>query len=340
MKQLPDILVDPAPPWQRDRLARWLLEWSIDRRLMEEPEALTAMGDAGGSRGRRGGPGPERFPSRHRTARRQASSKPMVGQIRLLNPVTAATTTRLWYVVILDSETANGFRTAPFGRFAEPALPGEWLTGRLEPNLRVLCLWNTRLVSGATLEESRFIDRLSESGVADAQAVWRSHRGGATLPLHLEQQVGPPLVHPLDPRWSYREEERTAMTELMRAAEPDSPFGKVGEPMEPLADASAEVALAAEPRAVYGTARQFRVGTTSLVLRAAAGPTSSWLAVAVLDADGQPSNALDSCVLTAPDGTASSPISNGRVLVPLAFLNALVVVSMPDGRRLPLHTET
>ena len=96
----------------------------------------------------------------------------------------------------------------PFGRLAYPAVPGEWLTGREAGPCRLLCLWNAFVLSG---------DAASRSWVLcdwPAQHVERVREGRATLaedgelPPAMRGQAGPPLLHPLDPRWDYLDEER------------------------------------------------------------------------------------------------------------------------------------
>src|ERR1041384_8207069 len=148
MKQLPRIRVKKAPPWQRRRLARWLAEWTIDKHLPavtplkpSNPRAATL----------RRSPSPA-----VRTPRTRAVEETEIAesQIRLLYPQIPAARPRLLYVAGLREEAFDRFMLAPFGKFAEPALPGEWLTGRSEPSLRVLCLWNARSLPGSIVRNS------------------------------------------------------------------------------------------------------------------------------------------------------------------------------------------
>jgi hypothetical protein len=67
--------------------------------------------------------------------------------------------------------------------------------------------------------------------------------------------VGPPLRHPLDPRWRYLAEEAAALDESLRAPEsmagrPSSTWGLIADEGRP-----AGWLLAAEPPAGYGRAR-------------------------------------------------------------------------------------
>jgi hypothetical protein len=108
---------------------------------------------------------------------------------------------------------------APFSPFSVPATTGEWLTGRTTPVLRVLEIWNARSVPTAALEESWLVDDLTHAECKAAWHVFEHEALGKPLASEFDQQVGPPLVHPDDPRRQYLDEEFTRLAVLQSLAE-------------------------------------------------------------------------------------------------------------------------
>lgn len=202
---------------QRERLAAWLCEWETNRRLQpEDHDALNFIA-------------PHAYPV-------QVRSKPIkLGAIRLLAPDTLATAARPVYVAVLANVGPELWQVAPFGRFATPALPGELGLQRRAVHLQVLCLWNTAVLNGVRLDLAYPAGRLT---VAEWQAVTavRASMVGTPLPPCLTKRVGPKLVHPLDPRQLYVEEERAlwlkpiatetknSASDLLMAAETRVPY--------------------------------------------------------------------------------------------------------------------
>ena len=195
MSKLPHVNNNRVPAWQTRRLERWLDEWNIELALRAE------QGDAEDS-----AVDYETVPEPFQ-ARAEHDIPPACGQVRLLNPALTAHTMRPVFVALLSKRKHDRFHVAPYGRFAEPASPAELLTDRDTPALGVLCLWNSEELTATEIEQSWYVDTLSEQEVADALAVYR-HQAGAPLPASLEERVGPPLSHPLDPRYDYQDEER------------------------------------------------------------------------------------------------------------------------------------
>jgi hypothetical protein len=331
MKQLPLIRVKKAPPWQRRRLARWLAQWTIDKDLPRVNPPKASNRRVATLRGR----SPSLAMLRLRAPAVGITTEVTEGQIRLLDPQIPAARNRLLYVAVLREGTLNRFVISPFGKFAEPGLLGEWLTGRSEPSLRVLCLWNARSVPGSIFRNSWVVDRFSRSDLADAQAVWDSLHEGVPLPAPLEKQVGPPMVHPLDPRRDYVEEERSLMDAIESFADTGA-TGTVSFSERP-EDVPSELALAAESRGTYGTVSRFRVEATGLTLQFTVGPEPTQGTVLIVDENGRPARTLDGSVLQAPDETRSPAIFNARVIVPRDFLRTGVVVVTPTGARLSLR---
>src|ERR1019366_2114447 len=106
-----------------------------------------------------------------------------VGQIRLLRPNDAPGVDRPIYVALLQEAPPTAWQVVPFSRFAEPAVPGEWLTGRNEPPLRVLGLWNTRLLPAPAVQRSWLVGELSETELERAHNVWRHCQPDQAAPV-------------------------------------------------------------------------------------------------------------------------------------------------------------
>jgi hypothetical protein len=233
---------------QRRALSRWLEEWMVHMTLAVCPvvdrvpetsgrEAGVAMGGEGTGLG---GKTEEHFLS--------------VGQIRLLRPGgKVLEQMRPVYVVLLKREKDAAWLVAPFGRFSNPAVRGEWLTGIRAAPLRVLCLWNARIVAEETVLRAAWLcSMLTADQFARGMEVWRHIREGAPLEHVPARRVGPPLLHPLDPRHGYLQEECELLdqypgfvnteevrhstlfydapsSELRKAAEERGKYGKEGE---------------------------------------------------------------------------------------------------------------
>ena len=196
---------------QRRQLAEWLDEWRLEQALECQDGRDSASAPAPGRDEPATGEttaGPLSSPSR--------VSGPLDGQIRLLAPDTAATRRRPLYVLILADRQVDGLLAVPFGILSKPAIPGEWRTGLRALPVRVLCLWNTRRIHRERIRRSwcvRELDRCRVSLVrrlaadcfswpAPARDRLLSLAGRPEEPLPVSR-LGPPLVHPLDPRHQY-----------------------------------------------------------------------------------------------------------------------------------------
>ncbi|MBU1693648.1 MAG: hypothetical protein KJ726_06500 [Verrucomicrobia bacterium] len=227
MKKLPPIRspVQPARPEQQ--LLQWMREWTVDLALREEPEALSAEDRAV----------PEAEPP---------GLAP--GQVRLLFPLSGGSRSRLCYLAVLQEVRPGYFLAAPFGRFSTPATPGEWRSPRTEPPLRIVCLWNARVMPGALLSQSWLVDELTDGEQAHARSVYEACKGRRPVPAELAAVVGPPLCHPLDPRHDYMDEERAWMDAVISS----SLHGAQGHLTFP-AVSHESLPLAAEPGKPYRT---------------------------------------------------------------------------------------
>ena len=241
MKALNGLHRDPPSRAQSERLARWLHEWQVEDALREPSETA-------------GPPAPVEAGNRCRidlgglAADPARDPAPAAGQVRLLSPLLTDTIEWPLYVALLCRES-YGFVLAPFGRFSEPAVPGELLSGRDTPALRVLCLWNARVPPARALRLSWVVDRLSGEESALFVAAWRHVRAHARPPPGLEDRTGPPLRHPDDPRHDYLAVEQGVMDRVMSAMAQVERAARVD--LYPERDDSVELPRAADPGEDY-----------------------------------------------------------------------------------------
>jgi len=194
---------------QRQRVARWLVEWKLDQLLSRElVQHLKELPTSG---------------MQHVAIRGELSyadaAKPIrVGEIRLLHPTGDDSNERPLYFAVLDKQPDHMFLIAPFGCFAEPALPGEWLTGLKAMPLRVLCLWNSRVVGKAMLSQSWRAGRMTTEKVWQAMDVYDHVKAKRPLSSVSPKDIGPPVKHPLDPRLQYQMEEANFLEENLAAS--------------------------------------------------------------------------------------------------------------------------
>jgi len=203
----PELRSGPVPEEQKERLARWLAEWQIEQSL------AAGNGDEESSRD-----GEDRSPPDSKGLVAPTAEEPGldVGQVRLLSPEIPAAADMPLHVALLDRVAPGVFLAAPFSRFAEPAIPGELQTGRVETVLRVLCPWNARPIPMSTLRRSWIVSDLTEQERRDALCVYRHVKEGESLSAGLASRIGPPLVHPDDPRLVYEARENLRMDRIVR----------------------------------------------------------------------------------------------------------------------------
>lgn len=309
MSRWTPIKVKPGAPDQRDRLARWLDEWALDRRLRAD-DAME----------------PDFFETALRPEPK-AGEDIRPGDIRLLYPGREMNDSPV-YVAVTEA-AGDLYLVIPFGRFAEPATPEEWRTERDAGPLRVLCLWNARVLSAAALARSWRVDGLTaneEEGIRILNEWMESER---PLPPGLAHAVGPPLVHPLDPRHDYVEEETGR---LDRALGKESGADRSGYPALDALDESA-LLLAAESREVYGReAAEYRVLQTALCLRIFR-PEGDHCRVRVAHREGATVADLDGGMLYGTGGTVSDVIRKGLTRAPVSLFESTFWVVDPRGRR-------
>ncbi len=229
---------------QRTQLAAWLQEWYVSRILVDADDP----GDAD----------TETVAFSSATVY-DAPPTLVTGAILLMKPLSRVPhgpCVRPLYVALLAHDNAEGWHVAPFGRFAVPATPREFQTGLRPMALRVLCLWNARRVSRAILARSWRVGRLPSHVLAlalrDGEPVTASSIRPRLRWRTPAEKVGPPLTHPLDPRWIYLREEADFVCEAL------SNGVTTGEKPEPSSMGESThqcrgVLKAAESRRPYGT---------------------------------------------------------------------------------------
>ena len=240
MTKLPDARIIHSSVDRKQILARWLHDWRIDRILREDDATESAQESYDSIAGQ------EKMGPLY-------DSKPVrVGQIRLFHPFSKETNERPRYVAVLKENDDGSWLVAPFSRFSEPAVPGEWKTGRKTAVLCILCIWNARLLSGSMLVRSWVVDRMPAPKIDHAIAIHRFLAEGKELSQSIANLIGPPLVHPLDPRIEYLEEEREWFSTLSARR----PLGKrIDYPYIVSEGEDRSLPLAAEERGKYRSAK-------------------------------------------------------------------------------------
>lgn len=252
---------------QRRRLAQWLAEWRLEQTLAH---ADMSTGD-------------DTVSARPSSAREWplpagSGAAPAAGQIRLMIPDFAPICRRPAYILITESLPSDEWLIAPFGILTSPAIPGEWRTGLRALPVRVLCVWNTRRVTRERLQRSWHVRNVDDRRLALARRLtadifsWPAsirnrimvNEGVRPVPANV---LGPPLVHPLDPRRQYLTAESERMDAL--GPSPATVCGNVCWRGQPMPGAESEglyyenlsespLLKAAESRAGYSKSRRTR----------------------------------------------------------------------------------
>ncbi len=231
MSRWPAIQADARTLAQRQKLAQWMAEWHIEHDLQEKesPPVVCAPKPA----------------DPHPT--------PLVpGHIALLQPLSPPLATRPRYLAVLDRRPDDTLLMAPFSRFSCPATPGELELGGTALPTRVLCVWNARWTHPADLPAYWEAGSLTSEERTDALVLAQHLMGEIPLPRSLEERIGPPVRHPLDPRHDYLDEEK----EWMHACLPKTTLRDVKD-SETLygehAERTSSFPMAAEERETYHT---------------------------------------------------------------------------------------
>lgn len=128
---------------------------------------------------------------------------PESGQIRLW---TSASPADGPFYGLLVAPAYGSWGVLPVSPFSSPATPEE-LQVMAEPPVQVVQGWNLRRIPAARAKASWCAGRLPEAEgfLVDLFLAWCG--SGDPVPPALAGRVGPPLVHPLDPRHAYCDDE-------------------------------------------------------------------------------------------------------------------------------------
>lgn len=186
--------------WER-RLSNWLQEWNLRNQMLKDGPRKDSDEKSG--------------ENLNAASLVNFSDCPMqVGDIRILRSRLIGETDLPVYVAVISEWEDGDWLIAPYGEFSEPATTGELLTGREDFGLRVLCLWNAHTISSDDLSFSFFEDRMTDDERKDSWEVFRAVSTGDDLPQHLSKRIGPPIVHPKDPRIAYQDECKEMMSPI------------------------------------------------------------------------------------------------------------------------------
>ncbi len=180
---------------QREHLAAWIAEWRLEKDIPppETPKS-DALREAGVDV-------PAGIPDLSVAA---SGGRLEAGDVVLLPPLGEITSSRPIYVALLECTRNGNWLCAPFSRFSTPATEDEFATGRRFAPLKVVCVWNAGLLAPQILDRGWLVARLAAADIG-ILAEFVSGRRPELPPA----RRGPPLVHPLDPRHAYIEEERS-----------------------------------------------------------------------------------------------------------------------------------
>lgn len=327
MSKLPPLRLIPPPQWQIDRLSAWIEEWNIDqhlRQITDFPEADEEKTE--------GQPFSVVGSSKEIAVRlvRPFDSDIAIGEIRLFSSQMLPAADYPVYFVVLSEEENDRLRIVPFSRFANPATPGEWLTGRNENALRVLSVWNFKIVHRQSIGKSWIVDELSAEELQTVWAVFKHVTTREPLPAGIVKQVGPPLNHLRDPRLRYQDEEALLLSSL------DFKFGEdAGDHANPegderlvsLAPFLAELEELEQRQSSLLAAATLQDQLPGIVFYSpnyqvylSLDPAGDSIGFTVLDHEGELSSTLDGALVFGSEGVPVATLRNSQVLVPRATL--------------------
>ncbi len=315
----------------RTRLEQWLRERRVEAALAAAPMEEKSA-DAKARYTSDPEPAPHDLPP--------VAERPVrLAQVRLVRPGLAkAARDRLLYLLVLGRPARGVWMAAPFGRYTTSAVPGEIERPNAPLALRVVCLWNCRRLPDGWLRQCTFATALSAAEQHTLAAALRALKRAVPLPPALRPYAGPPLIHPLDPRHDYLEEEREAMESLLLGARLAG-NGPAAIPSAGNANwTHSALPLAAEGSGGYGSVRFYDGEDGALRLRLLARfPSHTWLAQ-TLDPQGGVTAAWDGWRL-AGAGLLSEPLRGGETVLPADCVDAPLQLVAPDGRTQTLTEE-
>jgi len=339
MAKLPIFELNDVPQWQIARLDSWLEQWRSETHFRETearglilPELPSAP------------PGKD-FPDLNTLRGQGYDDGVRSGQIRLLSSKVLPLARRPVFVAVLSEWTEDLKLVVPYGPFTIPGTTGELLTDRPDPALQVLCLWNSHTLPAEAIDTSWIVDELSPTELSDAWAIFQYITFGTTLPASLAQRVGPPVVHPRDPRRLYQKDEMSLMAPLARRAIEwerrrfDSAM-KNALNVIPLLPAILAAQAFRQAAAVPEAAReewvyQAQALEVECVLRLEGDQRT--IGVYVYDLAGEDSMALDGACILDSNQKEVGTIANGRASVPAELVREGFVLRGADSTPIKLH---
>ncbi len=293
-------------PAQR-QLAEWWAEWTLDQQLREQDASA---------------PGPKDIAIYRST--RYTADAPAEGDIRLLHPAGPA-----WgpvYVLVLEQ------CWIPFSRFGVPAFETEWRTGLRSAPLRVLCGWNARHLADNRSPASWRVRRVTDLTLERQRMFFEAIRSGKPLASKWQQQQGPPLRHPADPRHEYRDEEEARLDAhgLALAA----PVCIEEEPTTYLDQPAAPGGLwqAAESRPLYGVPVALYRTVDGTVTVAVFAADTGRVRIRLVTRAGLPCDTFDGGTVGAAGQSVTDRIENGVVVAPATITHDLTTLQDAHGR--------
>lgn len=301
----------------RLHLSAWLAEWQIDQDLGESD-----VDDAAAL-----------IPSH--AAYQKPSAE--IGDIWLAGPIAGEVRPLYMLVVAAIDDTLVW---VPFSPFSTPALPGEWKTGLRAMPLRVLCFWNARAADGrSAVCKGWKVKRLTAAQLSGAQSVWNWVKGQGNLSPAIRKRIGPPLVHPADPRHRYREQEWERMESHFKRASLEESEDELSGPY--LAESGAAPGshlLAAETRGAYGIHHMVYQSADGRIVFFCSIKNQDIAQIRVTDEKGYPCEAAEGGCLVTDEGQSSSPIRNGTAFAPRSCVDRWSSFKHADGSRVPVHS--
>jgi hypothetical protein len=339
--KLPRMRMIAVPESQRLNSARWLQEWQIEQQLLSSGSGddivFEHIPDADDV--------PRQAFVWPKPAEPSESLAPAPGQIRLLSPEIRPDDLRPVYAAVISDWDEGLLLVAPFSEFKSPATRGEFLTGRPEPPLSVLCSGFAVSVSMTVLSRSWHVDEMDEALTKAAWQVFWHAATGDKLPTELQSRVGAPIVHPFDPRIAYQRRLSALMAPLLRqtAAELDAAGGADDEAsfqenikLPWLAEgfgvqpSNALAADSGKADAVSGKSLFSLENVPGVTLRVSRDKDSLHCSFVAVRDDGSLSGALDGAVVTAGIHE-SKPFVRGRTNVSCDWIKNGFSIRLADG---------
>ena len=262
------------------------------------------------------------------------------GDIRLLMPRSGlGAIDSPVYVAALPGGVAEEVVAVPFGRYAVPALPTEWKTGMKQAALRVLCFWNAHRVAVDRFPPSWRVKRLTARQVTAWTEVRCQVEQGSELPGGVQNRIGPPLLHPADPRHAYVAEEQERVNPYFTAGKVNALTTSEEEGLYLTEWRSDPVdwLMAAEGREKYGVAAFIYATEDEAVVVAVYEEETDRVRVRIMNRDGFPCHRFDGGHVESIAGGRSAPIRSGLTTAPTRMVSSLEYIVDRSGQRVRLQ---